>query len=112
MKMKKQHSKQEAIYEGIQNLMLDYETKYKIVPLDKTFLKINNLTGLLTREEPPSEKEVGEIIGIPSWDVTPVCSVCYSQTFDMIVIEGEEYDTHICRDCLIKGISILDNKKE
>jgi hypothetical protein len=113
--MKKHKSKQDAIYEGIENIILNYKNNYNIVPLDKTILKINKFEELMTREEPPTEKEVGEIIGIPAWCVTPVCSVCYSQTFDMIVFEddGDDDDDSnfkICRDCLVKGLSILDDK--
>jgi len=109
--MKKHKSKQDTIYEGIENIILNYENNYNLVPLDKSIQIITKLKELLTRKEPPTEKEVGEIIGIPAWCVTPICSVCYSQTFDMIVIEDDDECCYeICRDCLVKGLSILDDK--
>jgi len=63
----------------------------------------------LIAAKPLSKKKVDEIIGNDSW-TRLTCESCDMDVKEVIILDGFEYPTYICKECLNKALTLLETK--
>lgn len=72
------------------------------------------LDNIISLGDNPDPDDIDKAIGNTSWTRTE-CHECGKENIDVVIIgqkqDYESYTAHICKDCLIKAVALIDNKK-